>query len=271
MGIFDGCLLVSDIDGTLVHNMQVPQRNVDAIAYFKSEGGLFTIASGRSPDGIARVNDIVHCNAPVIAGNGAILYDFLEEKLLHISHLSNRVKNIVDKLHAEFPTVGLMALDYGKYYVMHRNWGVELHKRFILKPDIDISIEECKQKDWIKLLMITDNELQTNALAAYAKRMGYNDEVAFFRSDPTYLEMMDLSVHKGKGVKDLLKYLPNIKHVYTIGDYDNDLEMLAAGDISSAVAESPEQVKKTADVVSGPCSVGAVADFIEFLKQKHLS
>ncbi len=271
MGIFDHCLLVSDIDGTLMTNQQIPQRNIEAIEYFKSEGGLFTIASGRSPDGILPVHKLVQCNAPVLAANGAMLYDFLEEKLVYIHHLPNRVKQIVDELYAEFPMVGYMAIDYDKYYVMHRNFGVDFHKRYVHIQDEDISFEDCKQKNWVKLLMITNNALQTNALCHYAQRLGYNDDVYFLRSDPMYLEMTDITVNKGNGVKQLVKHLKNIKHIYTIGDFDNDLEMLAVGELSSAVAESPQKVKNAASVVSGPCAGGAVADFIAYLKQKHLS
>ena len=58
MGIFSDVLLVSDYDDTLtqpgglpgadgkITNMtQIPQANLDAIAAFEREGGLFTIAS----------------------------------------------------------------------------------------------------------------------------------------------------------------------------------------------------------------------------------
>lgn len=45
---FDGCLLVSDIDGTLVHDGKIPERNIEKIKEFKKQGGKFTIASGRS-------------------------------------------------------------------------------------------------------------------------------------------------------------------------------------------------------------------------------
>ena len=33
MGIFDGCLLASDIDETLVHAGEIPQKNIDKIEW----------------------------------------------------------------------------------------------------------------------------------------------------------------------------------------------------------------------------------------------
>ena len=49
MGKFDGWLIATDLDGTLINrDGAIPQRNLDAIRTFQDEGGLFTIATGRS-------------------------------------------------------------------------------------------------------------------------------------------------------------------------------------------------------------------------------
>ena len=50
MGKFDNILICTDLDGTLFRNdKSISQRNVDAIEYFKSEGGYFTFITGRMP------------------------------------------------------------------------------------------------------------------------------------------------------------------------------------------------------------------------------
>ena len=48
MGLFDGCLLACDIDGTLLINDFMPQQNIEKIKYFVSEGGKFSLATGRT-------------------------------------------------------------------------------------------------------------------------------------------------------------------------------------------------------------------------------
>ena len=49
MGKFDGLLLVSDFDDTLYDDYhRVPERNLRALDYFRSQGGRFTIATGRA-------------------------------------------------------------------------------------------------------------------------------------------------------------------------------------------------------------------------------
>lgn len=56
MGKFDGILLCTDLDDTLLTtDKRVSDENSKAIEYFKSEGGLFTFATGRVPQG-AKVN-----------------------------------------------------------------------------------------------------------------------------------------------------------------------------------------------------------------------
>ena len=57
MGIFSGCLLACDIDGTLVENGYINPKNVEKIEYFMSEGGIFSIATGRSVTAISVVTD----------------------------------------------------------------------------------------------------------------------------------------------------------------------------------------------------------------------
>ena len=52
MGKFDGILLCTDLDDTLLTtDKRVSDENSKAIEYFKSEGGLFTFATGRVPQG----------------------------------------------------------------------------------------------------------------------------------------------------------------------------------------------------------------------------
>ena len=50
MGIFEGVLICTDLDGTLLRNdKSISRENLDAIEYFKAQGGLFTIVTGRMP------------------------------------------------------------------------------------------------------------------------------------------------------------------------------------------------------------------------------
>ena len=90
MGKFDNCFIISDIDHTfLANNSTVPQNNLDALDYFKSEGGKFTFATGRSHCTLqyAFPNAATLLNTPAIVGNGSYLYDYTCNKISHPLYL----------------------------------------------------------------------------------------------------------------------------------------------------------------------------------------
>ena len=73
------------------------QRNLDAIKYFKENGGKFTFATGRvhynityAGDGIAEL-----CNCPAICANGSCIYDFEMGVALHEKYMDTAA--VVDK------------------------------------------------------------------------------------------------------------------------------------------------------------------------------
>ena len=83
MGKFDGILLCTDLDDTLLTtDKRVSDENRRAIEYFQSEGGLFTFVTGRVPAGARLMLEYIHPNAPVVCFNGAAIYDFEKEKFL---------------------------------------------------------------------------------------------------------------------------------------------------------------------------------------------
>ena len=77
MGKFDGFLICTDLDGTLLRNDKtISPENLQAIAYFKQEGGFFTFVTGRMPFFVSHVYDRIKPNAPIGCINGGGLYDY---------------------------------------------------------------------------------------------------------------------------------------------------------------------------------------------------
>ena len=84
MGKYDNILIVSDIDNTfLAHGgVDIPKRNLEALEYYRNEGGRFTFSTGRAIETlIASIPDAKNiANAPAIMANGAYFYDFSKEE-----------------------------------------------------------------------------------------------------------------------------------------------------------------------------------------------
>ena len=94
MGKFDDTLLTTD--------KRVSDENSKAIEYFKSEGGLFTFATGRVPQGAKLMLNYVHPNAPMVCFNGAAIYDFNDDKLLWASTLDKGTLKCVEYMDKMF-------------------------------------------------------------------------------------------------------------------------------------------------------------------------
>ena len=53
MKTFEGIMLISDMDGTLLNkDGQISEKNIEAIQEFISLGGKFTVATGRMKKGV---------------------------------------------------------------------------------------------------------------------------------------------------------------------------------------------------------------------------
>ena len=100
MGKFRGVLLASDFDGTLTDSSgSIVPRNTEAIRYFISEGGFFTISTGRTAAGFHNYSEDI-INAPVLLANGAMAYDYKTQQAAFINGIGNDnldiLKRIVD-------------------------------------------------------------------------------------------------------------------------------------------------------------------------------
>ena len=73
MGKFDGLLLMSDFDSTLAWKGTISPENCEAIRYFQSEGGLFSIASGRYRHWLLQWQDFILPNTWCAMINGAVI------------------------------------------------------------------------------------------------------------------------------------------------------------------------------------------------------
>ena len=95
MGIFDGILICSDLDGTF--NRQ-NDRNLKALEYFKTNGGLFTFCTGRSELNAYEfgLNNLV--NAPICLCNGALICDFLKKEILFEKRIPYKAVEIFEPL-----------------------------------------------------------------------------------------------------------------------------------------------------------------------------
>ena len=275
MGIFDGCLLASDVDGTLIASGYLPDENVEAIKYFISEGGKFSISTGRSAGAVNQVFRIFDKNLTSysIVLNGGMIYDFINEKSVYDMTVSDKVKEFTKYISETDKSVGIEIHSGGEVYVMNPNYETNLHEEYEELNPYFVSFDEVKDYSWNKVLMagFTDEERAKRSQKALDFGLKENEILntcaSILGEDRLYLELLPVGASKGEALKKL-REIYGIKEggLFAIGDYYNDLSMLAVADISAATGDAPEDLKKRVNYVGKKCRDGAVADFIEYLK-----
>lgn len=262
MGKYEGYLIVSDMDATLLTDEhEVCERNQRAIREFIKEGGRFSIATGRVMPAVRMYLDRIHINAPAILHNGAKIYDFENEQCLFCKPIEEERKPVLKRVHDELPFIGLevYTADEETYVYQH----CEETKRFKERGyDVCYELPEAVwDKPWIKWLLVGEKEMLDKYEPIY--RRDY-DKGYCVRSGDKYLDIVSGGVSKGKGMLYLAQHYGIApEKVIAVGDNMNDIDMLKKAGIGVAVSNAEDAVKAVADAVVCSNNEGAIADIIE--------
>ena len=273
MGKFDGVIIVSDIDGTFLgkHARLVP-RNLEAIEYFKKEGGCFTIATGREHFLVYRpipnLKEVI--NIPLIACNGAYIYDAHAEKVVLEEFLPEpEISRIVDAARAFSPGSGLRITCDMHYYIdqpfepVLRDF-VNYQERIRVVP-----YDETPHGRWHKIAWDGDVDelLRLRPVIDGCIKGG----CVSMLSCPTILEVQSANATKGMMLSRLKKLIGRESAtLWAIGDYENDLAMLQMADRCAMPSNGIDSLRAVPGMVE-VCNhdEGAIAGLIEYI-ESHL-
>ena len=128
MGRFDGVLLVSDFDDTLVdRKKQLPERTKAALEWFVAQGGRFTLASGRGLESVRLQAPGLPIGAPVIVANGTQIYDLDREQMLFEAKFQETAQEDFAEALAAFPTSAVEIFGAGRVYAVRPNEVTKVH------------------------------------------------------------------------------------------------------------------------------------------------
>lgn len=272
MGKFDGILLVSDLDGTLLRNdKSISKENIKAIEYFESEGGLFSFVTGRPPIAMSPVLEQLSPKIPFGCLNGGGVYDHNKGCFVDRTLISRDVFSLVEYAEKNFPTAGFEFVTFETSYLYRSNEVTEELRRFERLPDnyvdsYDVPGTLCK------ILIADKSERMTSimdAMNAHPERERYT----MLRTAEEYYEIMPKGCHKGKALLALANHLKiDISKTIAAGDNSNDALMLRTAGIGVAVANASPDAKEAADVVlSVSNEEHAIAHIIEQLDRGTLA
>lgn len=250
---FKNKMIVTDLDGTFYdseHNFH--PKNMEAVEYFKANGGLFTVATGRVPSSLGdRLSDFAALtNVPAILCNGGFCYDFTKgERFLQIEVDHEKATEIIKTVYANFSV----------YRTRCSLIGSEV-------PLADIG-DTASYEGWTRV-SFDDRSYENLCAIREAVEGKYKDDFAFMFACPEIFEFQNIRATKGQAVDRLRAMLIDSKiadeslKIYAVGDFENDLDMLLHADVACCPANAIPSVKSASSVHLCHCDGGAIADLI---------
>jgi Cof subfamily protein (haloacid dehalogenase superfamily) len=264
LGKYDGYLLLSDMDGTLLSpDGTVSEGNRAAILEFVQGGGLFSVATGRTHDSAwTQIHDLP-INCPAIIYNGGGVYDFqkkefLQSRCFHRSEVEECLLDVMDL----FPDITVMAFERERIAVLSGGEWVddlpEEEQPHFTRTDIS------EVKDDVFKLIFISTDLRVAELRLYMNThpMAVKSEVVL--TSGNCLELLPKGVSKGMALEWLRRHLGiPVEKTIAIGDYENDAEMLRVAGIAAAPENAHPDILALADIVVSSHGEDAVADLIQ--------
>lgn len=270
MGKFEGVLLVSDFDDTYIGlDHRVPGRNLQALDYFRGEGGRFTIATGRSHRTFTPQLGRMPLDAPVVLSNGSALYDYGADKMLIQTFLPDAAPEDFAWLLEEMPQLALETYHGDDIYVCHPNAYSQAHLEKV-GCGCTVAPPEEIPTPWTKAIFHQEHSVLLRAREKLLDRVGTERYEAIF-SNLVYLEMTARGSTKGGMVARLARHIGvSPEHVYCVGDNQNDIPMLARSAIPFAPGNCAQEVKDWGARVLCSCDEGVIGDIVEILDQIYV-
>jgi len=268
MGKFDGVLICTDLDGTLLKkDKTISAENLDAIEYFKNEGGLFTIITGRMPHVALDICKNARINAPFGCINGGGLYDYYKNEYIWTAETPVGVNELIELIDENFTDVGIQVNTFYKTYFSKDNIVMEHFRRITNAPNLVMNYKDIKEPI-AKILFGIASEEQMQKVIKVLNNHPLAEKFDFVRSEKSLYEILPKGIGKGTSLIKLCEYL-NIDRSKTIaiGDYNNDISMFKEANVGIAVSNACDDAKKAADFITVSNEEHAIAKVIYDLEE----
>ncbi|MEW2294656.1 HAD family hydrolase [Streptomyces sp. NPDC006743] len=251
--------IVTDLDGTLVdRGLEIVRRSALALRRYRDLGGTVVIATGRNEVSAGRFHRELGLDTPVIVYNGARVVDPLTGTRLLDLDLGASWRTLCEDLLPRLPEgVGAVAFAGEDAHVLREAPSLAA---YAARDRIELRTGPVRQVP-AKVMLIAGRP-GLGPLADLAARCCPG--VRLLQSEDTYLEILPADAGKEVALRHLAERagVP-MERIAAIGDNPNDTAMVRAAGLGAAVGDGHKEVRAAADVVVGPCALGAVADLVE--------
>ncbi len=251
MGKYSGILLCSDFDSTLSTDGVISKENIEAIKYFRQNGGLFTIASGRYYDFLLPFFEGYEFGVPLITLNGAVFYDVEKKKICREIFISGLTKEYINDVFENADAVHQIVL-----FTENGLFPIKREERDLLN-DADLSRV-------YKLSLRVADDIETSNKATAIIKTITPDFLDVARSWYWGIEVQGKESTKGPATRALANMI-GADTLVCAGDFENDIGMIKEADIGYAVGNAIASLKEVADRVTVKVTEHAIAKIISEL------
>lgn len=266
---FDGYVIVSDLDGTLLdNNKNISKENLGAINYFTQNGGKFSVATGRVIEATEEYLLKIEVNIPIIVYNGGVIYDYNNKQIISEKFVDDNQKQIALRIKEDNENIGIEIYANRKLYVL-KDSGHSYRsatKMLDIIYDVDVK-DDIFSMDWHKILVIGDLDVIDNVEKNFESKY----HIKGTRSGNTSFELLPANESKGQALKSIIEmYNLDPNKVICIGDNMNDVELLQEATLSFCPKNGSEELKKYADFIA-PSNEEHVIEYIVTLLENKLT
>ena len=265
----DKVFLITDLDGTLLTSeKEFNPADIEVIDRFRSQGGRFSIATGRTLQTAKKIAEDLKVTDPIIMYNGSCIYDPVKKEILHTSPLPENAYDYAVKIMEAFPQIGAELLRPDGTYIIKLNAVEKEHALYCTVPPIYCQIDDVPKGEWLKILFAMEPE-EIDELGEFVNTQNC-EGVTFVRSDKVFFEMLAEGTSKGSALNVCRNILKNENLTFAAaGDFHNDVELLKNADLGAAPSNAQDCAKEAADIVlNASCDEGAIAELISVIESK---
>jgi len=256
-------ILATDLDGTLLTHSRKPHPEAaDAIRRAQGAGILVAIATGRILQSAQIIAQDLQFAGPIIACNGANVVDGSGRELRFLA-LDPKVVSATYQYAAEKDLQLCAYTRDGVYFLKQSPWGEVYRSRINLTIHENVSEDHMLSVPCLKVMLIDSPDLIRGHREFLSGQLT-GIPVSITESEPEYLEFLPAGADKGSGLRILAETVgADPSEIAAIGDYLNDIEMLAYAGFSAAVGNAVNQVKELVNVVVKTNEEGGFAEFVD--------
>lgn len=242
-------LVATDIDGTILPpNGEFTDGVKNCIKSLQDNGIKIVIVTGRMHQGAKKIAERLSLTTPVVSYNGGYIKTPSGEIIYEENLPENYAKAIVEWARKNNVHINLYADDI--LYSEKDDTEIKRYSEYQGLPYTIKNFDEIPYNRIHKILAIdyTDADRVTSWVETMSEKF---PELYIIKSTPYFCEFSTKRATKACAVDFLREYWGLKKEeVLTIGDQDNDIELLKAGGISVGMGNGTEALKKQADYIT---------------------